>query len=241
LVIAMARILHVENEEFWRNLVEGQLQDHHVDSVESLNSAIGLLDTEPAYGVALVDLNLKTDDDGQGGELLDLLRLRYPSTKRIVITGSPPAGSVRKKIFDRYDVEELIIKRNLDIPDLRRTVEEALVSGPGELSQSLRLNRSALRQRFRDWQRIHTNHLREEKRVAQEHLYDAGKVSGPTRLRAQTAADEAKVREVQFRELSRRLRKIVAEINNEDDLNTALEALEEAEEQFGDDADRDAC
>jgi len=235
----MARILHVENEEIWRSLVSGRLGDHYIDSVGSLKEAIELLDSRAAYNLALVDLNLETDRDLQGGEFLDLLRLRYPSTRRIVITGSPPAGSVRKEIFERYDVEELIIKRDFDIPDLRRVVEEALARGPGELPQSLRLSRSALRQRFRDWKRIQVYRLKDEIRVAEQHLYDAGKVSGQTRQRAQIAVDEAKQREAKFRELSRRLRKMVGEIKNEDDLNTALEALDSAEEQFGDEADGD--
>lgn len=235
----MARILHVENEESWRTLVKGQLADHHLDSVGSLEDAIELLDAQSPYGLALVDLNLQTDDDRQGGELLDLLRIRYPTTRRIVITGSPPAGSVRKKIFERYDVEEVIIKRDFDIPDLRRVVEEALARGPGELSQALRLSRSTLRQRFRDWQRIQASRLRDERRVAEEHLYDARKVSEQTRQRAQMAVDDAKERETQFRDLSRRLRRVVSEIRNEDDLNNALEALDNAEEQFGDETDPD--
>src|SRR6266516_1338714 len=138
----MARILYVEDDKFWRSAVLERLGDHEVDSVGSLKDAIQLLDTKPVYHLALVDLNLKTDSDRQGGELLDLLRLRYPSTRRIVITGSPPAGSVRNNIFDRYDVEEIIIKRDFDMPDLRRVVEEAIAQGPGGLTRSLRLSRS---------------------------------------------------------------------------------------------------
>ncbi|MGA8529210.1 MAG: hypothetical protein WB622_05810 [Acidobacteriaceae bacterium] len=233
----MARILYVENEEFWRNYITKQLGDHHVDTVGSLQAAVDLLDSEPAYAVALVDLNLHGDGDGEGGELLDLLYLRYPATKRIVVTGSPPGGSVGKRIFERYDVEALIIKRDLSLPDLRRVVEEAITSRPGELSQSLRLNRWTLRQRFRDWHRIHSERLEGELRAAEEHLSDAIRLGAQTRLRAQEAVVSAREKETRFREVSGQLRQIVLSISSEADFDTALEALENAEEQFSEDVD----
>jgi CheY-like chemotaxis protein len=148
----LARILHVDDDESWRELIQGRLGDHEVDSAESLQAAIRLLQNESPYDVALVDLNLSGDSDGQGGDLLDLMRMRHPLIRRILITGSPPGGSVRKNLFDRYDVDEIIIKRDMNIPDLRRVVEEAISQGPAGPSQSLRLSRSILRQRFRDWQ-----------------------------------------------------------------------------------------
>jgi CheY-like chemotaxis protein len=234
----MARILHVEDDKFWRSLVGGRLGDHHIDSVASLKEAIELLDSESPYNLALVDLNLLTDSDRQGGELLDLLRMRYPSTRRIVITGSPPAGAVRKNVFERYDVEEIIIKRDLDIPDLRRVVEEAIAQGPDGPSQSVRLSRSILRQRFRDWQRVERDQLTNERRAAEEHLYDAARVSEQSRERAQTAVDQARQKERQFEDLCRRLRIAIGEINSEYAMNVAMEALEAAEEQFGERSDK---
>jgi CheY-like chemotaxis protein len=235
MVVGLARILYVDDEEFWRKLVTGRLQDHHVDAVNSLPAAIALLDSEPAYAVALVDLNLEGDSDAQGGELLDLLRKRYSATKRIVVTGNPPAGSIRKKIFERFDVEELIIKSDLELPDLRRAVEEAITTGRGELPQSLRLNRSAVRQRFREWQRVLANRLREERRDAEAHLANASRVSTQSRQLAQEAVARARDTEARFRTRCAELRKTLANINTERDLNAALDALERAEEEFGDD------
>jgi CheY-like chemotaxis protein len=127
----LARILHVDDDESWRQLIKSRLGDHQVDSAESLQEAISLLQASKPYDVALIDLNLATDSDRQGGDLLDLMRIRYPTTRRILVTGSPPAGSVRKNVYERYDVDEIIIKSQLDMPDLRRVVEEAIAQGSG--------------------------------------------------------------------------------------------------------------
>jgi CheY-like chemotaxis protein len=196
----LARILHVDDDESWRELIMGRLGDHEVDSAESLRAAIHFLQNELPYDVALVDLNLAGDSDGQGGDLLDLMRIRHPSTRRILVTGSPPGGSVRKNLFDRYDVDEIIIKRDMNMPDLRRVVEEAINQGPAGPSHSLRLSRSILRQRFRDWQMSLSDRLQDE--------------------------DEG------FKVACSQLRELLENIENETQFDSALEALDAAEERF---------
>jgi CheY-like chemotaxis protein len=235
MVVMLARILYVDDDEFWRGFVVRRLQDHHVDEVGSLSAAITLLDSEAPYAIVLVDLNLENDRDLQGGELLDLLRSRYPRTKRVVVTGNPPAGSIRKQVFERYDVQELIIKKDMDLPDLRRAVEEAIANGDDDLPQSLRLNRSTVRQRFRDWQRTQADRLRAKRREAEAYLEDATRVSTQSRQRAQAVVDQAREREHLFRTLCGELRETLANISTEQDLGLAVEVLEHAEEQFGDD------
>ena len=131
----MARILHVDDDKSWRELIKRRLGDHHIDSAGSQQEAIRLLKTEPAYDVALVDLNLMTDSDGEGGEVLDYLKMRHPSTRRILVTGNPPGGPMRKNMFDRYDVVDILIKRDMNLADLRRVVEEAIAEGSSEPSQ----------------------------------------------------------------------------------------------------------
>lgn len=231
----MARILYVDDEEFWRDYIKRQLRDHRVDVADSLQAAIDLLNSGPFYAVALVDLNLHDDGDGEGGELLDLLCLRYPETKRVVVTGNPPGGDVGKRILEPYDAKALIIKGNLQLPDLRRVVEEAIAVQPGVLPQALRLNRWILRQRFRDWHRIQSDRLDHKLLAAEEYLEHGGKVGGHTRLQAEEAVVSARQRKAGFRELSTRLREEVFSINSEADLDAALEALEKAEDQFGED------
>jgi CheY-like chemotaxis protein len=234
----LARILYVDDQEFWRKYIAQQLRGHHVDTADSFQAAVDLLDSGSGYAAALVDLNLRDDDDGEGGDLLDLLCLRYPETKRIVVTGSPPGGSVGKRIFERYDVEALVIKRNVSLPDLRRVVEEAIAVKPGELPQSLRLNRWVLRQRFRDWHRVQADRLEDELHAAEEHMSDSAKLGAQTRQRAEEAVVSARERVARFRELIIRLQRTILGINSEADFDAALEALENAEDQFSEDSDR---
>lgn len=126
------RILHVEDDESWRQIIQRPLGDHHVDSAKSLRQAIALLQAEPPYDVALVDLYLTTNSDCQGGVLLDLMRIRYPSTRRMVITGRPPVGSMRKDLIERYGLDAIILKGHIDLRDLRRIVEEVNTQEPDE-------------------------------------------------------------------------------------------------------------
>jgi CheY-like chemotaxis protein len=224
----------VDDDREWLQLIKRRLSDHDVDSTESMNEAIDLLESGVSYDVALVDLNLETDSDLQGGELLDMMRIRYPHTRRILVTGSPPAGSMRRNVFERYDVEEIIIKRDMQIPDLRKAVEEAIAQGTGP-PQSLRLSRSALRQRFRDWRSSQAGQLMDKIRLAEEQMRDAADASGPSRQRAESAVEAAKKREIEFRSECDRLRDLLQNIETADKLNLALEALEAAEEHFAED------
>lgn len=230
----MSRILHVEDNKAWRELVRDRLRDHHVDSAASLQDAVALLAAEPSYDVALVDLNLATDSDGQGGDILDLILARYPSTRRIVVTGSPPPGSVRTNVFERYDVEEILIKRDFEIRDLRRVVEAAIAQGPEGLPQSLRLRRSELKQRFREWEKVRIDRLEAQTRNAEEHLDDARRVSAQTRERARKAVEDAQKHEAEFRRECTLLRNMIDNARTGSELDAALAVLEAAQDRFGD-------
>jgi CheY-like chemotaxis protein len=224
----LARILHVDDDEEWRKIIKRRLGDHHVDSAASLQQAIDLLQTESPYDVALVDLNLETDSDGQGGDLLDLMRIRYPATRRILVTGTPPAGSVRKNLIEPYDAFEVFIKRDLDLRDLRRAVEEAIA----EPSPSLRVKQSALRQRYQDWQEAQAGRLKNEIRIADQQVHDAARASGPGRQRAQKAMEAVRQEEAEFKVTCARLSRLLADIDDEGRFNAALDALNAAEDSF---------
>ena len=235
---ALARILHVDDDKFWRDLVTSLFPDHRVDSVGSLAEAIELLDSGPAYAVALVDLHLTDDNhDTQGGDLLDKLRYNYPSTIRIVITGNPPAGSVQRQILRRYAAEELIIKSTMSMPDVRAAVEEAIRQGSAALSQSLVIERSSLKQRFREWRDVLAERLAGERQRAERHYEDAAGVSRQARQYARDMLALVEAKEAWFREKVRQLEPLMANIDSDEDFSTALEALdnaeEEAREQFG--------
>jgi CheY-like chemotaxis protein len=226
----VARILHVEDKLIWLDIIKTRLKDHHVDSADSLERAIDYLQSGAPYDLALVDLNLSDDSDQRGGEVLDLLREVYPGTRRVVITGSPPVGPVRATVFERYDVEEIIIKGQFDAPGLRRVVEEALARTPSGLSVEFRLKRSELRQRYRDWRRRISDEIRHEARKAEEHKFDA--TSEQTQLKAEMVIGAVKLKRLAFDEDSNKIRELLDNIRSAEQFVVAADALGAAEDRF---------
>src|SRR5688572_18367073 len=113
----MARILHVEDDEVWIEIVRENLLDHQVDSARSQPEAVKLISSGVLYDAALVDLELGNRGRA-GGEILDLLRYRYPGIRRIVLTGRVPGGALYAGVFRRYEVEEVLVKQQFEVPDL---------------------------------------------------------------------------------------------------------------------------
>lgn len=233
----MSRILHVEDEPEWTSLTRQALADHRVDCAETYNAALSFLQEHPPYDLALVDLNLVSDNDLLGGEILDLLRARYPMTRRIVVTGSPPKGAVRTNIFERYGVEEIIIKGALSLPDLRRVVEDALSRGPNEVPQDVKLRRSELRQRLRDWRRDREalSRIRLRMQEANEFLRNAGRAHGQSARRAKDELDELRSNQETFQQECAALEARLDGIRSMDDTMSALAELERLEATYASD------
>src|ERR1035438_2476041 len=127
--VAQARILFVEDEPDWLDVISRALPDYEVDMASSYGQALELLHAGEFYDVALVDLNLMDSGefdsrDQLGGEVLRLLRDNYPATRRIAMTGWPPS-SVRT-IFESFDVDDLLLKQNMTLSDVRHGIEQAL-------------------------------------------------------------------------------------------------------------------
>jgi CheY-like chemotaxis protein len=220
----------VEDDETWRNLVKSRLADHRVDSARSLEEAMKTLRENPPYDLALVDLNLEGNADLRGGELLDHLRERYKGTRRVVITGTPPPGSVRRNVFERYDVDEIMIKGSLETPDLFQVVSAALSKREGELSAELKLQRSELRIRHREWSRQELAKLNDEVHNRREHLYDARKVGGSSGQRANEALLGAERQLKEFQSKSGHVQMLIENISSIDDLVGATDALAAAQD-----------
>jgi CheY-like chemotaxis protein len=119
------RILLVENSPEWQDSIRRGLPDHEVDMAPSYDEALAFLDVGPEYALAIVDLNLNDSGtysplDMLGGDVLEHLRDNYPSTRRIALTGFPSATV--HEIFERYDIDDLLLKQSLTIADLRKAV-----------------------------------------------------------------------------------------------------------------------
>lgn len=126
----MARIIHVEDDSEWIKFARKALADHTVDSANTYIEALLLIRDNPPYDLALVDLNLERNVDRLGGEILDVLKADYPTTRRIVVTGQPPAGGLRDNLFERYGLDDVIIKGEATLPGIRRIVAGALRRNP---------------------------------------------------------------------------------------------------------------
>jgi CheY-like chemotaxis protein len=170
----MARIIHVDDRPEWIAVVRRALADHHVDSARSFEEALQLIHGTAPYDVALVDLNLVGEDDRMGNELLDLLMTEFPTTRRVVVTASVPVGALRAGVFERYDLDDVIIKGKATVPGLRMVVNRALKRGIYQTPQ-VRYYESELTERYRDWHDRVTEELRSRIRDAEYRARDAGR------------------------------------------------------------------
>lgn len=233
----MARILHVENEPEWLDIARRVLADHDVDSAETYEKALMLIRDNPPYDLALVDLNLERADDGLGGQLLDMLKIERPNTRRIVVTAYPPSGGLRANIFERFGADEILIKGQLGLPDLRLAVSSSLskldkAAADEPLSQELTRAKAALKQRYRDWSERVDDVIQERTARADEYLSNAQRLHRQSSQRARAALDGWHVLRRRFTDECARLEALIAAVDTAAKLRSAAEELEHAESRF---------
>ena len=135
MAVRKLRILAVENDPEWLELILLLFPDHLVKPVRYYADALPMVEAENmAYDAAIVDLNLidlpattppgRRRRDMLGGELLLKLYEARPATLRIALTGVPPGGPVLE-VVTRFHVDEFFWKDDLDLADLRRVVMES--------------------------------------------------------------------------------------------------------------------
>jgi len=155
----MARILLVEDDGEWVYLIREALPQHVVDTADSYDEAMKALRQSVIYDVAIVDLNLVkppspgapmkiggTIRDMLGGRVLDLLRKKYPQTRRIALTGLPP-GKVRE-ILVRYAVDDLLLKGDMTVPAVQEVVRAAIERASNGISAEVRAEQAQLQADF---------------------------------------------------------------------------------------------
>jgi response regulator RpfG family c-di-GMP phosphodiesterase len=227
----VARILHVEDEPEWIGFTRRALADHHVDSASSFDDALALIQDHPAYELALVDLDLTADGDRLGGEILDKLKADHPSTRRIVVTGRPPEGPLRANIFERYDVEEIIIKGKTTLPDLRKVVTEVLRnSSRDDIPQDVKVRRSELTQRYRDWHWRVDSIIRSKLRDQQEFIRNSGRLDKESERYALSELERRQAVQDRFRRESEELEALLSNVTNMPGADSAAERLDRVAE-----------
>jgi CheY-like chemotaxis protein len=148
------RILLVENSAEWQDSIRRGLPEYQVDLAGSYERALACLGEDPSYVLAIVDLHLNDTEefnslDSLGGDILRILRTRYPHIRRIALTGEPPSRV--RQIFDDYDVDELLLKRHLTIAAVRKAVSMSISRTPSGLQPAVKARRSELLAGFGRW------------------------------------------------------------------------------------------
>jgi hypothetical protein len=174
-----------------------------------------------------------------------MLRLDHPQTRRIVVTARPPSGGLRANIFDRYDADEILIKGQYGLPDLRRAVSGSL-SRIGEVvpaepeTGEFASRKTELRQRFRDWSEHAERIIGERTEKAAEDLSNAEGLHGHFMTRARAGLERWSELNKRCAAECARLDKVLAEVATTDELRSASEKLGQAETRFADEIERES-
>ena len=125
------KILHLEDDTEWVDIVRVDLGDFNIYSARSLEDALKLYKNMD-FDAAILDISLILDDsqDNQGEFLLKALEgLSILPGKRIVILSAYLTGSFQdrmQKYFKFYKVKDAIPKQEYDPKELVKIINEVL-------------------------------------------------------------------------------------------------------------------
>jgi hypothetical protein len=193
---------------------------------------LALLRGPEAYELALVDLDLGGRDGKAGGELLDLLRVDFPATRRVIITAVPPAGDLRSRIYERYEVQDIIIKDKTTLPDLQLVVRRALKSQADQIPRHVNLQASELREHYRDWCNAAKEEIRALVSEAEKRAIYSGVTPEQPPDAARTALEKCRALQERLKTECSRLDGLIAEVRDSDDVDAVAEQLEQAMSRF---------
>jgi CheY-like chemotaxis protein len=236
-----ARILLVDDERQFGELIVRVLPEYDLDFVQSYNEALDHLKSGLPYDVAIVDLNLvsRKSKDQLGKKVLAHLLANCPSTRRIALTGASP-GSVRD-ILEKYQLDDLLFKQHLDLDDVGLVVEAALAQAPGAVAPALGAERSKL------WEQLHAlkrdqGQRFEARAVSLENdIRDAAAGQGRGQAWAggrlaelEAEKEELAARRSSFDSACEAVAKAIAATRGDKDLTKASQELGDLTSQFGD-------
>jgi CheY-like chemotaxis protein len=233
----LARVLLVDNDPEWLDLIKGSLPDFEVKTARTYDEALQALQAEDFYDVAIIDLNLidspdRRTRDGLGGRLLKTLRRDYPETRRIALTGDPPGSAMQ--VVSLYAVDDLLLKGTMPLSVVPEVVH-AVLSRTTALPLGIRARRSERQEDFKIWQRAQDagferrlRHLRNEVGAA-TFRPDGDSAAGG--LRAHLGELEARYET--FRTECAEVLADFARIRDEDELSAMQERVDLLQQQFG--------
>jgi CheY-like chemotaxis protein len=130
------RILHLEDDPEWIEIVRSTLKGYTINSVHNLKDAAKMaskLASQKKFDLAILDISLTLGDsqDIQGERFLKALRgLSIIPSKRIIILSAylliDPEQKRIRKYFKLYRVFDAIPKQKFDSKEFRKIVDEAL-------------------------------------------------------------------------------------------------------------------
>jgi CheY-like chemotaxis protein len=237
------RILLVDDEPEYGELIGRALPDYHLDFAQTYNEALDLLNVGLPYDVAIVDLNLigTKFNDRLGEKLLAHLLANYPSTRRIALTGASLASV--SKIYKRYQVDDLLFKPLRDLHEVGVIIEAALARVSGAVPPALRAARSKL------WDRLHKFKQKRLQRFDAQvesldiDIREAGHraARGPEASHAlaepMAAKADLEAMRASFDRECAAVARLIAGIDSDDALMTASQELDKLTSRFGADAD----
>jgi CheY-like chemotaxis protein len=128
----MKKILHLEDDNDWIEIVRNALDGYEVHGAHNLREAVKLY-SDQLFEVVILDISLIPDDsqDIQGEQLLKALEgLQILPGKRIIILSAYLLGLANedrtRKYFKFYDVMDAIPKQKFDSKEFREIVDEAI-------------------------------------------------------------------------------------------------------------------
>ncbi len=127
------KILHLEDDPDWIEIVRDSLKGYNVHSARTLEEAFDLY-KGANFDIAILDISLIPGDsqDDQGEFLLNALEgLSILPGKRIIILSAYLTGSYQdrtRKYFKHYRVMDAIPKQYFDSKEFRKLVKDAIES-----------------------------------------------------------------------------------------------------------------
>ena len=227
----MASMLLIDNETEWLDRIRKAFPEYEVDQAQTYHDALALLrDGGAAYDVAIVDLNLlPVGNDRLGGVILELMIDSYPSIRRIALTGEP--GTAVKALFDRYKLDDLLLKSDIDLAVVRDVVGAALAQITGAVPRGLKAEGSGMLTSLRSWKADTMAGLDQRARTLRNDVLDAQREG----KKAEDSARELEALEATMRNLEAEyseLSKLISGIRSDQDMARASQEFEQLKNKY---------